>query len=1223
MSSFKPVIQKGQPSNVSSSSVSQRKLAGLPKSASSTSTSESNPSSTPSSVLGQDEQAGQNVKVVVRCRPMNDIEMSEEAEPVIECETSRKEVSVMVAGSAGKVESYHFDKVFDSGSTQEQVYQHVAAEIVEEMLRGYNCTVFAYGQTGTGKTHTMEGRRGDKKDTANWYGEHAGMIPRAVQHIFQHLEACCNDYTVSVSHLELYNEELIDLLCMQTPPPPLRILRDEKRGSMTVSGLEEIKVSSPEDIFKVLETSTRKRQTAETELNKGSSRSHCIFTVTVHTKEPVVGGEDLMRVGKLNLVDLAGSENTKRSGARDERMKEAQAINVSLLALGRVITSLTQKGTKREHIPYRDSNLTRLLQESLGGKAKTCIIATISPASTNLEETRSTLRYAFRAKSIKNNPLVNHKLTKKALIKDYVEEIESLKNQLWAARSKEGFYIDQENYNRMNNEISELTKQISSATSQISEKDEQITNLQTILNCKLIELQTSIEKHRLTKGELDQRNVEIQQTLQQLQTQQQQNQELGWINESHRATEAALTMDAKNLLVTAHRTTSDITALHEKIQRLIALKENDQQIICNFQTLFHQQLSAADEEINKFSQLRNQSHSSALKQIQEFSGSQLGTLEKVKKTVSQLPQSFDEDLFQPLKSLWQNRTEELEGFSQSNLQHMDEFFRDHCSSFLTLLKDKVKDAVDSLVTVSEQHKEKTISWQIAFLQRLEEDQEQLKKVNEQQQTQLSALKVQLEEYRSFIQLHSEETDLKVQQLLQQQKTHLSAQKNELLKTFNEKLEQMIDDHSVASQQIGDAVSSSLQNNRQKLTTLTESEWLPSISIAQKQSDSMVSTTVSAHSFYANELLFNRLQSSLQTSSLQQQQQLTALHSSVVDSCNSFDEQRQQFVEDVEKNIEEVGNKRKKEDQSQSDLLTKATMDLSTFASELCDTQLTDLQTRVENDIDQNLSQSLKSQHYQLLQFQETVQQNTFIPLLRKTASEMLEPTLKCPPSTKATPLRERRYPFPSALAVRKEEPLVVTLKKSGSSSDLFLRTLTLDEMRNSGEINDNSFDFDDSNENVVDLLSSGEDSSMELSAPAESLAKTKSMGDLVKSASSLIPRKTSSSALVLSLSKTTTEDEQEMDVERTTDAASITLSPELPAHQEQSAGPLVVKKRKTTAITVALLPKGGVQTEDYLSKENNGIQKVGKKRPLERTVSSGLVSNQVRKRPATLQTRKP
>lgn len=208
-------------------------------------------------------------------------------------------------------------------------------------------------------------------------------------------------------------------------------------------------------MFGLLKKSQQKRRVAETNLNKNSSRSHCVFTITIHTKEIAVDGDDIIKTGKLHLVDLAGSECVGKSGAQNQRAKEAGKINQSLLTLGRVINSLVEK---QGYVPYRDSKLTRLLQESLGGRAKTCIIATVSPSAVCIDESLSTLDYANRAKNIKNKPQINQQLSKKSYMKDIVGQIARLKSENEALRLKNGIYLPPEQYE-------ELTEGLRSKTS--------------------------------------------------------------------------------------------------------------------------------------------------------------------------------------------------------------------------------------------------------------------------------------------------------------------------------------------------------------------------------------------------------------------------------------------------------------------------------------------------------------------------------------------------------------------------------------------------------------------------------------------------------------------------------------------------------------------------------------------------------------------------------------
>ena len=219
----------------------------------------------------------------------------------------------------------------------------------KQMLRGYNCTIFAYGQTGTGKTYTMSG---DMSDTLGLLSDSAGIIPRALQSLFLKLDADEAESSVKCSFIELYNEELRDLLSLDDNTK-LKIYEDgQKKGhsATLVQGMEESHIKSAGEGIKLLQSGSHKRQVAATKCNDLSSRSHTVFTVTAYIKRTTETGEDFVSAGKLNLVDLAGSENIQRSGAENKRAAEAGLINKSLLTLGRVINALVERGS---HIPYR------------------------------------------------------------------------------------------------------------------------------------------------------------------------------------------------------------------------------------------------------------------------------------------------------------------------------------------------------------------------------------------------------------------------------------------------------------------------------------------------------------------------------------------------------------------------------------------------------------------------------------------------------------------------------------------------------------------------------------------------------------------------------------------------------------------------------------------------------------------------------------------------------
>ncbi|XP_019367543.1 PREDICTED: kinesin-like protein KIF17 isoform X2 [Gavialis gangeticus] len=287
--------------------------------------------------------------------------------------------------------------------------------IFQGVTEGYNGTIFAYGQTGSGKSFTMQGVADPPAQR--------GIIPRAFEHIFESVQCAENTkFLVRASYLEIYNEDIRDLLGADTKQK-LELKEHPEKG-VYVKGLSLHTVHNVAQCERIMEIGWRNRSVGYTLMNKDSSRSHSIFTINMEIYTVDERGQDHLRAAKLNLVDLAGSERQSKTGATGERLKEATKINLSLSALGNVISALVDSRCK--HIPYRDSKLTRLLQDSLGGNTKTLMVACVSPADNNYDETLSTLRYANRAKNIKNKPRINED-PKDALMREYQEEIKKLR----------------------------------------------------------------------------------------------------------------------------------------------------------------------------------------------------------------------------------------------------------------------------------------------------------------------------------------------------------------------------------------------------------------------------------------------------------------------------------------------------------------------------------------------------------------------------------------------------------------------------------------------------------------------------------------------------------------------------------------------------------------------------------------------------------------------------
>ncbi|CAF1063497.1 unnamed protein product [Adineta steineri] len=377
--------------------------------------------STASSKGGKDE----SVRVVVRCRPMSDSEQAKPCERVIEIDNQRRQVSIKRPStetsqgtkSTDDIHNFYFDAVYDWNSEQKNVYEQTARALVDSVLEGFNGTIFAYGQTGTGKTFTMEGIRSKP--------ELRGIIPASFAHIFDSIaQTTSKQFLVRASYLEIYNESIRDLLS-RDQNKRLQLQEHPKEG-VHVHDLSSFITKNIQEIEHVMTTGNLNRSTGATNMNEHSSRSHAIFIITVESSEIGADGKAHIRVGKLNLVDLAGSERQAKTGSTGDRFKEATNINLSLSTLGNVISALVDGSP---HIPYRDSKLTRLLQNSLGGNSKTIMIATLGPADYNYDESLTTLRYANRAKNIKNQPRINED-PKDALLRKFQEEIARLKSQL-------------------------------------------------------------------------------------------------------------------------------------------------------------------------------------------------------------------------------------------------------------------------------------------------------------------------------------------------------------------------------------------------------------------------------------------------------------------------------------------------------------------------------------------------------------------------------------------------------------------------------------------------------------------------------------------------------------------------------------------------------------------------------------------------------------------------
>ena len=370
----------------------------------------------------------ENIKVCLRIRPMSLQEKSRNDSSCIEPVSGEQ----LILSHKNLRRSYTFNLVFAPESSQEDVFFNCSIDkLIDSALDGYSVTIFAYGQTGSGKTYTIMGRDDAINEKILSNNKYSGIMPKSINYIWSTVSTRQQKFYIKVSFLEIYNEQINDLL--NPSNSNLQIRWDQKQGFF-VEGLLVIECKKPEDIVEIILQGTKNRKKGSHDLNKDSSRSHSILTVYL-ISEFQSGGESFKKYGKISFVDLAGSERLKETHSKGGMLKETGNINKSLFVLGKVISSLTDKKSTNQHIPYRDSKLTMLLMDSIGGTAKTHMIACISPSSVYSDETMSTLNYASRTMNIKNKPLVQMDSKEKAAegLKEeneiYVEENEFLKNE--------------------------------------------------------------------------------------------------------------------------------------------------------------------------------------------------------------------------------------------------------------------------------------------------------------------------------------------------------------------------------------------------------------------------------------------------------------------------------------------------------------------------------------------------------------------------------------------------------------------------------------------------------------------------------------------------------------------------------------------------------------------------------------------------------------------------
>ncbi|KAG2391785.1 hypothetical protein C9374_013270 [Naegleria lovaniensis] len=420
---------------------------------------------------------GSKVRVVCRVRPLLEMESGGKM-----CLDVPDQENVVVTS---KGLTFSYDEVFGAGTSQSEVFETVGRPLIDDIIKGYNCTIFAYGQTSSGKTYSMMNLPKDP------YSEERGIAPRIVCTLFEAIDQSPEniEFTVKVSFFEIYMEKIFDLF--EPSKQNLAVKEDTSEKTFYVEDLSELYVSSEEEVLRLMKIGCKNKKISSTKMNRDSSRSHTIFSVTV-TQHDTKKGQKIS--SKLYLVDLAGSEKVCKTEATGLRLEEAKTINKSLATLAKVISALTEKNP---HIPYRESKLTKLLQDALGGNTRTTLMINCSPSNLNEDETISTLRFGLTANSIKNKPKVNFETSDT----EYKKQLTLARNEIIGLKTK-NIQLEAElvtlkashtNYEKLSFANNLLLKQA-------QQKDDSIE----ALNLEILKLRRELD---LMKGKHEQLNI--------------------------------------------------------------------------------------------------------------------------------------------------------------------------------------------------------------------------------------------------------------------------------------------------------------------------------------------------------------------------------------------------------------------------------------------------------------------------------------------------------------------------------------------------------------------------------------------------------------------------------------------------------------------------------------------------------------------------------------------
>ncbi|KAM3877043.1 kinesin-like protein KIF18A [Diretmus argenteus] len=453
-----------------------------------------------------------HVKVVVRVRPFNDSEKHDNFRNVVQvvdnhmlifdpkeqemCFGSQRVRNRDPIKKVNKDLKFVFDNVFGEYSTQMEIFENTTKAVLDSVMNGFNCTVFAYGATGAGKTHTMLGSQNEP-----------GVMYYTMKELFKRMDDIKEEkvFDVAFSYLEVYNEQIRDLLANHGP----LVVREDNSKGVVVQGLTLHQPKSAEHILEALDCGNRNRTQHPTDMNATSSRSHAVFQIYLRQQDKTAGINPNVCVAKMSLIDLAGSERASATNAKGARLREGANINRSLLALGNVINALAAPKNKKAHIPYRDSKLTRLLKDSLGGNCRTVMIANVSPSSKSYDDTHNTLKYANRAKEIKS-VLKSNVVSLDSHIGQYAVICEKQQQEILKLKQKLKEYEEKKTDTLIPGDSNTVSTQKHAEIKKVSEDLQQIFSSRDQIRRKQLDLERQLKENELRQQHSEEGNLQVQ-----------------------------------------------------------------------------------------------------------------------------------------------------------------------------------------------------------------------------------------------------------------------------------------------------------------------------------------------------------------------------------------------------------------------------------------------------------------------------------------------------------------------------------------------------------------------------------------------------------------------------------------------------------------------------------------------------------------------------------------